>query len=139
MYCLVTENISAEWITLRFQYLALTPDVIHLLETLRYVELRIYVLFMLCRNIYEYDLTIKLLPHSVYSYNVSSKYKNYTLCYMCPCLRLFLCYLSYFVIKIQCYDCINTSFYSSFGFYFTIIQQRNCPGRKKYLEISKTG
>lgn len=31
-----SENISAEWLKLRFKYLALTPDVIHLLETLRY-------------------------------------------------------------------------------------------------------
>ncbi|CAG9565366.1 unnamed protein product [Danaus chrysippus] len=31
----IAKNISAQWLTLRFQYLALTPDVIHLLETLR--------------------------------------------------------------------------------------------------------
>lgn len=31
----VTGNIMAEWLKLRFKYLALTPDVIHLLETLR--------------------------------------------------------------------------------------------------------
>ncbi|XP_072929977.1 N-acylneuraminate-9-phosphatase [Epargyreus clarus] len=31
----VTRNITAEWLKLRFENLALTPDVIHLLETLR--------------------------------------------------------------------------------------------------------
>ncbi|KAJ2944795.1 hypothetical protein O0L34_g821 [Tuta absoluta] len=31
----VARSISAEWLKLRFQYLALTPEVIHLLETLR--------------------------------------------------------------------------------------------------------
>ncbi|XP_026500947.1 N-acylneuraminate-9-phosphatase [Vanessa tameamea] len=31
----IAKNISTEWIKLRFKYLALTPDVIHLLETLR--------------------------------------------------------------------------------------------------------
>ncbi|XP_045776242.1 N-acylneuraminate-9-phosphatase isoform X2 [Maniola jurtina] len=31
----IAKNISAEWLKLRFHYLALTPDVIHLLETLR--------------------------------------------------------------------------------------------------------
>ncbi|XP_053614122.1 N-acylneuraminate-9-phosphatase isoform X1 [Plodia interpunctella] len=31
----IAKNISAEWLKLRFQYLALTNDVIHLLETLR--------------------------------------------------------------------------------------------------------
>ena len=38
IYLLVPENVATEWLKLRFQYLALTPDVIHLLETLRYVE-----------------------------------------------------------------------------------------------------
>lgn len=33
----VSENISTEWVKLRFQCLALTNEVIHLLETLRYV------------------------------------------------------------------------------------------------------
>ncbi|XP_038207034.1 N-acylneuraminate-9-phosphatase [Zerene cesonia] len=31
----IAKNISAEWLRLRFKYLALSPDVIHLLETLR--------------------------------------------------------------------------------------------------------
>ncbi|XP_045453136.1 N-acylneuraminate-9-phosphatase [Melitaea cinxia] len=31
----IARNIMAEWLKLRFKYLALTPDVIHLLETLR--------------------------------------------------------------------------------------------------------
>lgn len=34
----IAKNVATEWLKLRFQYLALTPDVIHLLETLRYVE-----------------------------------------------------------------------------------------------------
>ncbi|CAH2257085.1 jg11946 [Pararge aegeria aegeria] len=34
-FCIVPENVSDEWLKLRFHYLTLTPDVIHLLETLR--------------------------------------------------------------------------------------------------------
>ncbi|CAH2045594.1 unnamed protein product, partial [Iphiclides podalirius] len=33
----IAKNVSEEWLKLRFQYLALTPEVIHLLETLRSV------------------------------------------------------------------------------------------------------
>lgn len=33
----IAKSISTEWLKLRFQCLALTPDVVHLLETLRYV------------------------------------------------------------------------------------------------------
>lgn len=33
----IAKNISTEWVKLRFQCLALTNEVIHLLETLRYV------------------------------------------------------------------------------------------------------
>lgn len=129
MYRLVTENISAEWIKLRFQYLALTPDVIHLLETLRYVEYKIwYFVYVMQKYSWirpeSWNLYFIVSIHLIFLQNIKVKHMLHMS--MCKTVSLL------FIKLIKCRILLN------FFVFYNYATKKLSTQKKSFLESSKT-